>query len=199
MNVDKSRISTITRQTKETVIDLNINIDGTGQADINSGVPFLDHMLTLLTVHGFFDLTIKATGDTEIDDHHTVEDIGICLGSALKSALNNFKGISRYGQFAIPMDETLARVALDFSNRPYLHYDVVDLDQKTGQFDTCLVAEFLRALAFNSGMTLHIEVKYGNNTHHILEAIFKALGRTIAMAATKDERVKDTLSSKGCL
>lgn len=194
-----SRQSTITRTTNETSINMELRLDGLGTADINTGVPFFDHMLTLLTVHGFFNLSIKATGDIEIDDHHTVEDIGICLGQAFKDALGDFSSISRYGHFSLPMDETLARVTMDFSNRPYLHYDVVPLDQKTGSFDTTMVQEFLRAFAFNCGLTLHVEVKYGVNTHHIIEAIFKALGRTLDRATAIDPRVQGTLSSKGTL
>ena len=194
-----SRTSTISRSTKETSINLDLSIDGQGKAKISTGVPFFDHMLTLLAVHGFFDLTIQATGDIEVDDHHTVEDIGICLGQAFKEALDGFSSISRYGHFSLPMDETLAKVTMDFSNRPYLHYDVVALDQKTGTFDTTMVQEFLRAFAFNCGLTLHVEVKYGSNTHHIIEAIFKALGRTLDQATSIDPRVQGTLSSKGTL
>lgn len=194
-----SRKSTLSRATKETSISLQLSLDGRGQADISIGVPFFDHMLTLLTVHGFFDLTIKATGDTEVDDHHTVEDVGICLGQAFKEALLDFSSIGRYGHFSLPMDETLARVTLDFANRPYLHYDVISLDEKTGSFDTTMVREFLRAFAFNCGLTLHVEVKYGVNTHHIIEAIFKALGRSLDQATAIDPRVQGTLSSKGTL
>ncbi len=194
-----SRKSSIARSTKETSINLELSLDGQGKADINTGVPFFDHMLALLTVHGFFDLSLQASGDIEVDDHHTVEDIGICLGQAFKDALGDFSSISRYGHFSLPMDETLARVTMDFSNRPYLHYDVVTLDQKTGSFDTTMVQEFLRAFAFNCGLTLHVEVKYGVNTHHIIEAIFKALGRTLDQASSIDPRVQGTLSSKGTL
>jgi imidazoleglycerol-phosphate dehydratase len=194
-----TRKSTISRSTKETSINLELSLDGQGKADISTGVPFFDHMLTLLTVHGFFNLTLKASGDIEVDDHHTVEDVGICLGQAFKEALGDFSSISRYGHFSLPMDETLARVTMDFSNRPYLHYDVIALDQKTGTFDTTMVQEFLRAFAFNCGLTLHLEVKYGVNTHHIIEAIFKALGRTLDQATAIDPRVQGTLSSKGSL
>ncbi len=194
-----SRINKQERITGETAIKLNLTLDGQGRHTIDTGVPFLDHMLRLLTVHGFFNLELSCVGDTPIDDHHSVEDIGICLGTAFKQALGDFSAITRYGNFAIPMDETLARVSLDFSNRPFLHYDVVQLDQKTGTFDTALTEEFLRAFAFNAGITLHVEVKYGSNTHHIIEAIFKALGRTLDMASQIDPRVTGTLSSKGCL
>ncbi len=194
-----SRQSSLTRTTKETSINLELTLDGQGKAEISTGVPFFDHMLTLLTVHGFFNLAIKASGDIEVDDHHTVEDIGICLGQAFKESLGDFSSISRYGHFSLPMDETLARITLDLSNRPYLHYDVIALDQKTGTFDTTMVQEFLRAFAFNCGLTLHVEVKYGVNTHHIIEAIFKALGRTLDQATAIDPRVQGTLSSKGTL
>lgn len=199
MSTSAPRVSQIERTTGETAINLDLTLDGQGNHTIDTGVPFLDHMLRLLTVHGFFDLNLSCDGDTPIDDHHSVEDIGICLGNSFKQALGNFSSITRYGNVAIPMDETLARVSLDFSNRPFLHYDVVQLDQKTGTFDTTLTEEFLRAFTFNAGITLHVEVKYGKNTHHIIEAIFKALGRTLDQATAIDPRVKGTLSSKGSL
>jgi imidazoleglycerol-phosphate dehydratase len=159
----------------------------------------MDHMLTLLTVHGFFNLTISASGDTEVDGHHTVEDLGICLGMAFRKALGDFSGISRYGTAAVPMDEALARVTLDLSNRPYLHYGLTVPDQKVGDFDTALAKEFLRAFALHAGVTLHIELVHGENTHHILEAIFKALGRALDQATTRDPRTAGPLSSKGSL
>jgi imidazoleglycerol-phosphate dehydratase len=187
------------RRTKETDIRLFLLIDGRGEIAIRTGVPFLDHMLTLMAVHGFFDLKIEASGDIEIDDHHTVEDLGICLGQAFKNALGNFGAIRRYGQAAVPMDEALARVTLDFSNRPYLHYDVKLPDQKVGTFDTALAQEFLRALSLHAGLTLHVEVPHGQNSHHILEAIFKALGKALDQAATSEPRAKGPLSSKGTL
>lgn len=199
MGSSTPRGSHLDRTTGETAINLDLTLDGQGSHSIDTGVPFLDHMLRLLTVHGFFNLNLSCKGDTPIDDHHSVEDIGICLGGAFKQALGDFSSITRYGNFALPMDETLARIALDFSNRPFLHYDVVQLDQKTGTFDTTLTEEFLRAFAFNAGITLHVEVKYGRNTHHIIEAIFKALGRTLDQATTIDPRVSGTLSSKGSL
>jgi imidazoleglycerol-phosphate dehydratase len=187
------------RRTKETDIRLSLLIDGRGEIDIRTGVPFMDHMLTLLAVHGFFDLRIEASGDTEIDDHHTVEDLGICLGQAFKNALGGFGAIRRYGQAAVPMDEALARVTLDFSNRPYLHYDVKLPDQKVGTFDTSLVQEFLRALSLHAGLTLHVELAHGQNSHHILEAIFKALGKALDQATTSEPRASGPLSSKGTL
>ncbi|MCB2181205.1 MAG: imidazoleglycerol-phosphate dehydratase HisB [Desulfobulbaceae bacterium] len=197
--MQNKRTGSIQRKTYETDITLNLCLDGEGKASLKTGVPFLDHMLTLMTVHGFFDLTIDASGDTEVDDHHTVEDIGICLGQAMKTALADYSSINRYGHCSLPMDETLARVTVDLSNRPYLHYDVVQVDQKVGTFDTALVQEFLRALSVHGGMTLHVEVSYGENTHHILEAIFKALGRTLDQATLANLRSKGPLSSKGSL
>lgn len=199
MTTDTHRNCQIKRVTRETDITIDLDIDGRGQAKIDTHVPFFDHMLTLFTVHGFFNLEIKATGDVEVDDHHTVEDVGICLGQAFKKALTDFGAINRYGDSAVPMDETLARVSLDLSNRPFLHYDVVDLEAKTGTFDTCLVKEFLRAFTFHGGMTLHVEVRYGENTHHILEAIFKALGRALDRATSVNTRSRGPLSSKGTL
>lgn len=156
-------------------------------------------MLTLFAVHGFFNLSIKGSGDVEIDDHHTVEDLGICLGQCFKKALGGLAGISRYGCSAIPMDEALARVAVDISNRPYLYFAATIKDQKVGSFDTSLVKEFLRALSQHGGITLHVEVLHGENAHHIIEAIFKALGRALGQASAMDARVQGTLSSKGSL
>lgn len=196
---NNARKSAIQRRTQETDISLALTLDGSGQADVHTGVPFLDHMLTLLAVHGFFDLAIKASGDTEVDDHHTVEDIGICLGQAFKNALGGFSGIRRYGAAAVPMDEALVRVTLDFSNRPFLHYGVHLTAEKTGRFDTALVEEFLRAFTLNAGVTLHVEMVHGQNAHHILEAVFKGLGRGLDMACTVEPRAKGPLSSKGVL
>ncbi|MEW6428625.1 MAG: imidazoleglycerol-phosphate dehydratase HisB [Thermodesulfobacteriota bacterium] len=194
-----SRTATITRKTRETAIDLALAIDGSGKADIRTGVPFLDHMLTLFTVHGFFDLTVAASGDTEVDDHHTVEDIGICLGQAIGRALGDRAGIRRYGDAAVPMDETLVRVTLDLSNRPFLHFDAEIADQKVGSFDTALCEEFLRALSTQAGITLHVLLLHGKNAHHIIEAIFKALARALDQATSIDARLAGVLSSKGAL
>ena len=194
------RSSAISRKTKETDISLKLTIDGQGKAKIQTGVPFLDHMLTLFAVHGFFDLDLCATGDTEIDDHHTVEDIGICLGQAIHQALEDKKAIIRYGSSAVPMDESLVRVTLDLSNRPFLHYGVRITDRKVGAFDTALTEEFLRALAIHAGLTLHVELVHGENAHHIIEAIFKALAKALDMATTREPRLKkQPLSSKGVL
>lgn len=193
------RTTTLQRTTKETDIRLLLNLDGSGIARIRTGVGFLDHMLTLFAVHGFFDLEIEATGDVEVDDHHTVEDLGICLGQALARALGDKAGIARYGQAYVPMDETLARVCVDCSNRPFLHYQVDIREEKIGQFDVPLAKEFFRALVLHARVTMHIDLLHGENGHHILEAIFKAFGRALASATAKDSRVCGQLSSKGML
>ncbi len=199
MNALSKRESEINRKTSETEISIKLNIDGEGNHTINTGVPFMDHMIILFTVHGFFDLTINATGDTQIDDHHTVEDLGICLGQSFKTALNGFLDIKRYGDAIVPMDETLVQVALDFSNRPILEYNVNISEEKVGTFDTELAQEFLRAFSLHAGLTLHIDMIRGKNAHHIIEATFKALGRALDQATTIDSRIKGTLSSKGTL
>lgn len=193
------RTNTIKRKTKETDINLTLSIDGSGKADIDTGVPFMDHMLTLFTVHGFFDLTVRASGDTEVDDHHTVEDLGICLGQAVKNSLHEYKSIKRYGEFSIPMDEALVKATMDLSNRPYLHYEVSIPEPRVGTFDTELAKEFLRAFSLHAGMTLHIDMIRGENSHHIIEATFKAVGKALDIATTIDKRVKGALSSKGTL
>jgi imidazoleglycerol-phosphate dehydratase len=193
------RSGEIKRKTAETDIRLNLNLDGSGKTSISTGVYFLDHMLTLFGVHGFFDLDIHADGDIEVDYHHTVEDVGICLGQALTAALGDKGGINRYGYSYLPMDETLARVVVDISNRSYLHYDVTIPDQKVGTFDTTLAKEFMRALALHGGLTLHVDLLHGENAHHIIEAVFKALGRAINEATTRKSGVTGVLSSKGCL
>lgn len=193
------RIGKINRKTKETDIGLQLKLDGLGQARVETGVGFMDHMLTLFAVHGFFDLTVTAQGDTQVDDHHTVEDLGICLGQALKAAVGEQAGMSRYGFSYVPMDEALVRVCVDFANRSFLHYDVNLPDRKVGSFDTSLAKEFLRALVLHSGMTLHVDLLHGENTHHIIEAVFKALGRAVASAVMPDSRVRGALSSKGVL
>ena len=194
-----SRIGDIHRKTKETDIKLNLKLDGLGTTSIRTGVSFMDHMLTLFGVHGFFDLDIEGLGDTDVDDHHTVEDLGICLGQAFKAALGDMSGICRYGFSVIPMDEALAQVTVDISNRPYLYFDAPIRDEKVGTFDTALAKEFLRALALHAGLTLHIKVDHGDNTHHIIEAVFKALGRALGQAVSPEPRTKGPLSSKGSL
>jgi imidazoleglycerol-phosphate dehydratase len=194
-----SRVGEIHRQTKETDIRLRLKLDGLGTTSIRTGVSFMDHMLTLFGVHGFFDLDVEGAGDVEVDDHHTVEDLGICLGQAFKSALGDFSGICRYGYSVIPMDEAQAQVAVDISNRPYLFFDAPLKDQKVGTFDTALAKEFLRALALHAGLTLHVKVEHGDNTHHIIEAVFKALGRALGQAVSPEPRSRGPLSSKGSL
>ena len=193
-----ARKAVITRKTGETDIELAFDLDGTGVNNIQTGVSFLDHMLTLFTVHGFFDLSIRAKGDTEVDDHHSVEDIGICLGKAIAQALSDKGGIARYGSCYLPMDETLARIVVDISNRPFLHYGVVVAEQKIGSFDTVLAKEFFRAVMQHAGLTLHIDLLHGENGHHIIEAIFKGFGRSLKMAVTRIA-ISGPLSSKGCL
>lgn len=194
-----TRTSSIQRTTKETDIRLDLALDGSGKADIRTGVGFMDHMLILFAVHGFFNLKVEAHGDTEVDDHHTVEDLGICLGMAFARALGDKSGIRRYGHAYVPMDETLVRVCADFSNRPYLHYEVRVAEAKIGSFDTCLAKEFLRAMVLHAGLTLHVDLLHGENGHHILEATFKALGRALSIAAALDSQVQGQLSSKGML
>lgn len=193
------RTSLIDRTTKETNIHLEFVLDGQGQVDLRSGVPFLDHMLTLFAVHGIFDLKLHADGDLEVDAHHTVEDIGICLGKGLSDALGDRQGIRRYGHAVVPMDEACATVALDLSNRPYLVYQVPPMTPGIGQFETELVPEFFRAFCQHGGVTLHVQAHYGSNTHHILEAIFKAWGRALDQATGRDERRTGVPSSKGLI
>lgn len=190
--------SRITRKTKETDIDLELELDGTGAVDIDTGIPFLDHMLHLFAAHGYFDLKIKALGDLAVDEHHTVEDIGICLGHAFKEALLARPGFRRFGHARVPMDEALAEVTVDLSNRPYLHFDVTFPPGGAG-LDPQLVKEFWRAVSLHGGMTLHIEVPYGDNTHHIMEAVFKAAGRALDAAAQPEPRAKGAPSTKGML
>jgi imidazoleglycerol-phosphate dehydratase len=193
-----TRKSIIHRKTGETDIKLEFDIDGSGRYTVDSGVPFLDHMLALFSVHGFFDLTLHAIGDIEVDDHHSVEDIGICLGQAIAEALGDKGGIARYGSCYLPMDETLVRTVVDISNRPYLHYDAPVIEQKLGTFDTALAKEFFRAVVLHAGLTLHIDLLHGENGHHIIEAIFKSFARTLRSACTTIN-IEGTLSSKGTL
>jgi imidazoleglycerol-phosphate dehydratase len=194
-----SRVSSVNRQTNETNIELTFNIDGEGQSNIRTGVPFLNHMLDLFAKHGQFDLIVQASGDTDVDDHHTTEDIGICLGQVLREALGDKKGIKRYGNAFVPMDETLAQVVVDLSNRPHLEMRAHFPSQKVGTFDTELVHEFMWKLALEARINLHIIVHYGQNTHHIIEAIFKALSRALDEATTIDPRIKGVPSTKGML
>ena len=193
------RIGRVDRKTSETDIQVEFTLDGRGTADLQTGVPFLDHMLTLFAVHGFFDLTIRARGDLEIDAHHTVEDMGLSLGEALAAAVGDRKSIRRYGEAHVPMDEACARVVLDLSNRPYVVYEAPPMASRVGDFETELMPEFLRALSQRGGITLHVHVLYGANTHHMLEAVFKALGRALDQATQVDPRRSGVPSSKGVL
>ncbi|MFB6468605.1 imidazoleglycerol-phosphate dehydratase HisB [Cytobacillus sp. Hz8] len=194
-----SRSSSIKRTTNETDIRLSLQIDGEGKANLHTGVPFLTHMLDLFTKHGQFNLDIEANGDTEVDDHHTTEDIAICLGQVLREALGDKKGIKRYGNSFVPMDEALAQVVVDLSNRPHLEMRAQFPSQKVGTFDTELIHEFLWKLALETRMNLHVIVHYGQNTHHMIEAVFKALARALDEATTIDPRIKGIPSTKGML
>ena len=208
------RSGTASRTTQETQVDISIVLDGTGQREISTGIPFFDHMLTLFSAHGFFNLTIKAKGDIEVDFHHTVEDVtqnktdvfhhtvedvGLVLGDVIRNALGDRSGIKRYGYAVTPMDECLASAAVDLSNRPYLVFNTpVPAYPETG-FGLSLAKEFFRALSTNAGMTLHINVLYGDNEHHVIEAMFKAVARALDAATRPDERISGPLSTKGCI
>ncbi len=191
------RTAEITRTTKETDISVKLNLDGSGRADISTGIGFFDHMLTAFAVHGKMDLTLKVQGDLYVDAHHTVEDTGIVLGTAFKQAIGDMKGIARYGTAFIPMDEALGFCCLDISNRPFLVFDADFSDDRIGEFDTCLAEEFFRAFAFNAGITLHLKSEYGKNDHHIAEALFKACAH--AIKAAKSVTGNEILSTKGVL
>ncbi len=193
------RRSEIQRTTKETEISVKLNIDGTGKAKIETNIGFLDHMLTLLAVHGLFDLEVLAKGDLHVDYHHTVEDIGIALGLAIAKAMEDLSGINRYGLQILPMEEALCEVAIDFCNRPYFVFKCKFPTEKIGTFDTELIEEFFRAVVVNSGITLHINVRYGKNSHHIAEAIFKAFARSLNQATKLDREIEGVPSSKGLL
>jgi len=195
----KHRKAQVRRTTKETDIFLKIDLDGSGKHSIKTGIPFFDHMLSLLSHHSRMDLTIKAKGDIGVDAHHTVEDVGICLGDGIRKGLGEAKGIQRYGMALVPMDETLASVALDLSMRPCLVYHMKLKRYRIGNFDLELVEEFLRALANRAKMTLHINLLYGRNSHHMVESVFKGLGRALREAVSLDERVMGVPSSKGVL
>ncbi len=193
------RKATTGRKTKETEITVSLTIDGAGTANIATSIPFLDHMLELLARHGLFDISMTAKGDIEVDYHHTVEDVGIALGECFKKALGDCKGIRRYGESSVPMDESLASVVLDICNRPSLVFNAPPLQGKVGTFDCELVKEFFNAFAYNCGIALHIKVPYGDNTHHIIEAIFKAFARALDMATSLDQRISGVMSTKGVL
>jgi len=193
------RIAVIDRKTRETEIHLELNLDGNGIWQGDTGIPFMNHMLNHLAAHALFDLQVNCAGDTEIDDHHTVEDLGIVLGSALKQAVGDKIGLVRYGSQNIPMDEALVLVVLDFSGRGLLVDNLKLGAERVGSFETGLIHEFLQALASNAGLTLHVTQEYGNNSHHIIEAVFKALGRALGAAVTIDPRCTGIPSTKGIL
>jgi imidazoleglycerol-phosphate dehydratase len=194
-----NRTGDVARSTKETDVRISLNLDGKGQTDIASGIPFLDHMLTLFAVHGFFDLSVNAAGDLDVDLHHTVEDVGLVLGDAISQALGERKGIRRYGHAVIPMDDALAAVTVDLSNRPFLVCDMPDSIVYGIALNPSLTREFFRALANRGGMNLHINVAYGENDHHVIESIFKAFARALDQAVTVDGRISGVPSSKGAL
>jgi len=195
----KRRRATVRRSTKETDITLTLNLDGKGKVSVDTGVGFFDHMLDHIGRHGLFDLSVKAKGDLHVDDHHTVEDVGICLGQAIDQAIGDKKGIRRYGFFVVPMEETAAQVVIDLSGRTATVYKVKYKGSKIGTFDVQLVEEFLRAVALNAKMNLHVTVPYGTNNHHIAEAIFKAFGKALRMATEIDPRESAVPSTKGVL
>lgn len=187
------------RSTNETQIEVTINLDGSGKADVNTGIGFFDHMLNSFARHGFFDLTVKVTGDLYVDCHHTIEDTGIALGVAIRKALGDKKSIKRYGSMILPMDESLAMCAIDLSGRPYLVFDVDFTRERVGYFDTEMVKEFFHAITYTTGINLHIKMLESGNNHHMIEAIFKAFAKALDEATLMDDRIKDVLSTKGTL
>jgi imidazoleglycerol-phosphate dehydratase len=193
------RHATVRRQTRETKIDITLKLDGGGVAAVNTGVPFLDHMLESFSRHGFFDLEVAAAGDLQIDDHHTVEDVGIVLGRAFREALGDRSGIRRFGEATVPLDEALCTAVVDISGRTYLAYHLPVEYERVGDFQTVLVHDFMKALADETGMNLHLRLSSGRNPHHIIEAAFKALARAMDMATTVEPRVRGALSTKGTL
>ncbi|OGW58020.1 MAG: imidazoleglycerol-phosphate dehydratase [Nitrospirae bacterium RBG_16_43_8] len=194
------RKAMLKRKTKETNISIDLNLDGRGSYSINTSIPFLDHMLSLMCKHGLFDIKLKAKGDIDIDDHHTVEDIGIVIGKALKQAVGDMKGIARYGQASVPMDEALASVSIDISGRPYFVYKVeFPKKNKLKDFDPDLIEDFLQAFVSSSSITLHINALYGRNIHHIIEAVFKGLGRALREAVSVNRKIKSIPTTKGLI
>lgn len=193
------RRSQINRKTNETDIGLELVIDGTGKCTVDSGIGFFDHMINSFARHGLFDLALRVKGDLNVDGHHTVEDVGIVLGQAIKEAVGNKTGIKRYGNFMLPMDDALVLCALDISGRPYLQYDLTFEQERVGELDTCLVKEFFYAVSYSAGMNIHIKQISGTNAHHIIEAAFKAFAKALDIATQRDERITDVLSTKGTL
>jgi imidazoleglycerol-phosphate dehydratase len=194
-----SRISEVKRVTKETDIYMKLNLDGEGKSDIDTGIGFFNHMLEGFSKHGFFDLDVKIKGDLNVDGHHTVEDAGIVLGNAIKEAVGDKKGIKRYGYFILPMDDALALCAVDLCGRPYLQFDCEFKEDKVGEFETTLVKEFFYAVSYSAAMNIHIKMLSGDNSHHMIEAIFKAFSKALDEATSMDNRIKDVLSTKGSL
>ena len=194
-----SRTATIERNTKETKIRVTLELDGTGQGEINTGIGFFDHMLGGFTRHGLFDLTANCQGDVQVDSHHSIEDMGIVLGTAIREALGDKKGIVRYGSCMLPMDETLAMCAIDLSGRPYLVFDASFKGEMVGAMDTQMAREFFYAVSYAAGMNLHLKVMYGENDHHMMEALFKAFAKALDAATRFDPRITDVLSTKGTL
>lgn len=194
-----NRNTVINRKTKETDISLEFNIDGNGKSQIETGIGFFNHMLESFSRHGFFDINLSVKGDLYVDSHHTIEDTGIVLGQAIKSALGDKKNIKRYGSFLLPMDETLVLCAIDLSGRPYLSYDLTFTADKTGYMDTELVKEFFYAISYSAGMNLHIKMLDGDNNHHIIEAAFKAFAKALDEACCYDDRIQGVLSTKGTI
>jgi len=195
----RGRHARVTRRTKETNIELELTVDGAGRYDVATGVPFLNHMLELFTRHGFFDLQVRATGDVDVDDHHTVEDVGLALGEALREALGAKTGLRRFGEATVPLDESLVQVVVDLSGRPFLAYDLKTRQHRVGTFDVELIHDFLLALANQLGANIHIRMLAGRNPHHIIEAAFKAFARAMDLATQRDPRVVGVLSTKGTL
>lgn len=193
------RIGSCTRKTKETDISLTINLDGQGKTQIDTGIPFFDHMLDGFARHGLFDLEVKAKGDTGVDSHHTIEDVGIVLGQAVTDALGGKAGIKRYGYFILPMDETLALCAVDLSGRPYLKYSADFTVPRLGTLDTEMVREFFYAVSYSAAMSLHVKIMEAGNNHHMAEAMFKAFGKALDMAVSMEPRISEVWSTKGTL
>lgn len=194
-----ARTSTITRTTKETDINLTINMDGAGKSNIDTGIGFFNHMLDGFARHGFFDVNLSVKGDLQVDGHHTVEDVGIVLGNAIKEAIGDKKGMKRYGSFILPMDDALALCAIDLCGRPYFEFDCTFTEDRVGELDTELVREFFYAISYAAGMNLHIKMLSGINNHHMIEAIFKAFAKALDEATSMDSRIADVLSTKGSL
>ena len=194
-----ARSSTINRKTKETEINVTLNLDGSGRAEVDTGIGFLDHMLEGFARHGFFDLKCKVKGDLRVDGHHTAEDTGIVLGQAIREAAGDKRGIRRYGYFILPMDEVLALCAVDLCGRPYLQFDCPFTAERVGELDTELVKEFFYAVSYSAGMNLHLRILQPGNNHHMIEALFKAFAKALDETITLDPRISDVLSTKGCL